>query len=360
MGRTTSGAATGGAGVLKAIRYLLRRALFWLILLSVLAGIGGSLGYLIMFRMPGTSWSGPLPPLTAEEEGVRDRLRAHIGKLATEIGPRNVYSKRQLAEAAGWIEGQLRGLGPDIAVLQEEFTVQKVPCRNLWIELGGAGGTGAGEIVVIGAHYDSVPLSPGANDNGTGVAALLEIARLLRGRPLARTVRLAAFVNEEPPWFQTDDMGSLVHARGCRARGEKIAAMISLETLGCYSDAPGSQSYPPPLNLIYPTTGNFIAFVGNVANRDLVRAALGSFRRNARFPSEGGAAPDWIPGVGWSDHWSFWQAGYPAIMVTDTAPFRYRQYHEAADTPDKVDHDRLARVVAGVAKVVEDLAGTVR
>jgi Zn-dependent M28 family amino/carboxypeptidase len=171
-----------------------------------------------------------------------------------------------------------------------------------------------------------------------------------------RTLRFVAFTDEEPPCFQTECMGSLASAKACKAKGEDIAAMISLETLGCYSEEEGSQSYPLPiLGFAYPSRGNFVAFVGNVASGGLVREAIGAFRETTAFPSEGAALPGWIPGVGWSDHWSFWQQGYPAIMVTDTAPFRYRHYHKASDTPDELDYERLARVVEGLTKVVEHL-----
>jgi Zn-dependent M28 family amino/carboxypeptidase len=200
--------------------------------------------------------------------------------------------------------------------------------------------------------------SPGANDNGSGAAATLALARRVAGRNLPRTVRLVAFVNEEAGAFKTEAMGSLVYARQCRERNEKIVAMLSLETIGYYSTEPNSQSYPlPGLGALYPTTGNFIAFVGNFGSRALVRDVVGSFRKHARFPSEGAALPSAVPGIDWSDHWSFWQNGYPALMVTDTAPFRYPYYHLAQDTPDKLDYDRMARVVAGLRYVIEELAG---
>jgi Zn-dependent M28 family amino/carboxypeptidase len=189
------------------------------------------------------------------------------------------------------------------------------------------------------------------------VAALLELARLFSRHSPERTVRLAAFVNEEPPFFQTDEMGSRVFARAARERGDNIVAFLALETIGCYSDEPDSQSYPPPFGQMYPDRGNFIAFVGNTASRSLVRRCVGSFRSHTAFPSEGIAAPGAVAGVGWSDHWAFWQEGYPGVMVTDTAPFRYAYYHDAYDTPDKIDYDRTARVVAGLHRVVADLAG---
>ena len=211
------------------------------------------------------------------------------------------------------------------------------------------------EIVVIGAHYDTVSGSPGANDNGSGVAALLALARRFAARPVARTLRFVAFVNEEQPYFQTYAMGSRVYARRCGQRREKVVAAVSLETIGYFSDAAGSQKYPPLLSAVYPTTGNFIGFVSDLRSLPLVDRVTAAFRRRARFPSEKGAMPSALPGVGWSDHWSFWQEGYPAVMVTDTAPYRYPHYHLASDTPDKIDYDRLARVVDGLVGVVGEL-----
>jgi Zn-dependent M28 family amino/carboxypeptidase len=218
------------------------------------------------------------------------------------------------------------------------------------------GTTKANEIIVIGAHYDSVRGTVGANDNASGTAAVLEMARLLKDKRLARTVRLVAFVNEEPPFFQTEHMGSLVYARLCKKRGDKVVAMFTPETIGFYDDRKGSQRYPAPFNLFYPSEGNFIAFVGNTSSRTLIARSLSSFRKHAQFPSQGAALPGSIQGIGWSDHWSFWQEGWPAFMVTDTAPFRYPHYHETTDTPDKVDYGRTARVVMGLTRVAEDLA----
>ena len=222
------------------------------------------------------------------------------------------------------------------------------------IEIGGAEPDRG--LVVVGAHYDSVDGSPGANDNGTGVAAVLELARILKDRRPRRSVRLVAFVNEEPPFYYTNAMGSRRYATRLAEAGETNVAMLSLETIGYYSDDPGSQHYPFPLSFFYPDTGNFIGFVGNLRSVALVRQAVKSFRGNASFPCEGLAAPGWLTGVGWSDHWSFWRVGVPAIMVTDTALFRYREYHTPADRTDVVDYERLARVVDGLVHVVVDLA----
>jgi Zn-dependent M28 family amino/carboxypeptidase len=302
--------------------------------------------------MPGKTHTGPLPPLTGEEALIRDRLSGHVWTLAGSIGERNLWHFDALGDAADYIEKTFAELGfrPE----DEPFESRGQTVRNIVAER--LGHSSPQEIVLVGAHYDSVLGSPGANDNGSGVAALLELARLLAGQELARTVRFVAFVNEEPPFSYTAEMGSLVHARAARARDDDIRAMLSLETIGHYSDEPGSQQYPFPLRWFYPRTANFVGFVGNLGSRRLVRDALSAFRRHASFPAEGAAVPERVPGVGWSDHWSFWQAGYRAIMVTDTAFYRYAHYHTEGDTPEKVDYERTARVVAGLAGVIAELA----
>jgi hypothetical protein len=301
-----------------------------------------------MILMPGRSHRGALPPLTAAQRELRDRLEAHVRRLAGEIGARNVGQPEALERSACWLEESLAGLGYAPGALR--FRCEDREVRNVEAERRGRDA----ELVIVGAHYDSVGACPGANDNATGVAAALELARRFRDRAPARTIRFVFFVNEEPPHFQTEMMGSLVYARRCRVRQERVAAMLSLETLGCYA---GRQRYPFPFSLFYPSEGNFVGFVGNLGSRALVRRAIGAFRRHAAFPSEGVAAPAWIPGIGWSDQWAFWEQGFPAVMVTDTAPYRYPHYHTLGDTPDRVDFEGLARVVDGLAAVVEELAG---
>jgi Zn-dependent M28 family amino/carboxypeptidase len=273
--------------------------------------------------------------------------------LAGEIGDRNTQRPAALARAADYIGRAVADAGYEVR--RQCYEVDGVRCTNLEAELAG-GGRSRG-VFVLGAHYDSVAGCPGANDNATGVAAVLALARRLRGRAFDGTVRFVLFANEEPPYFRTPLMGSYVYARNCRRRGDEIAGMMSLETIGFYSDAPGSQRYPFPLGAFYPAAGDFIAFVGNLSSRGLVRRVVGAFRARCRFPSEGAALPGFVPGVRWSDHWAFWKHGYRALMATDTAPFRYPWYHTPEDTPDKVDYDRTARVTEGLARVVEDLAG---
>ncbi len=305
-----------------------------------------------MTDMPGESFAGPAPPLSPEEALLRERLAGHVAMLAGEIGERNVWHPAALEAAAGYIEQTFRDLGYRVA--EQVYQAQGMEVRNLEAALEGA--SPAREIVVVGAHYDSVMGSPGANDNASGVAALLEIARLVAGHRPARSLRLVAFTNEESPFFRSSQMGSQVYARRCRERGEDIVAMLALETIGYYTDTPNSQHYPNPLyGLAYPHTGDFLAFVANLSSRRLLRRCLGSFRAHTAFPCQGVAAPGWLAGVHWSDHWSFWREGYPALMITDTALFRYPHYHAPTDTPGRLDYPGLARVTAGLARLVTEL-----
>jgi len=301
--------------------------------------------------MPGKNISSAAS-LMADDVHLRNELEADVEKLANEIGERNMIRYAQLKAAADFIEDSFSRAG--LQPRRDSYELNGRLCGNIEVQIHGV----RPEIVLVGAHYDSVFGAPGANDNGSGVAAVLALARRFSGRSFEKTLRFVAFVNEEPPFFQTSQMGSFVYAGRCIARNDNISAMISLETIGCFSDAPYSQTYPSPgLGVFYPRIGNFIGFVGNVRSRALLRRALSVFRQQQKLPSEGAALPGFIPGIGWSDHWSFWQQGYPAIMVTDTAPFRYRHYHEPTDTPDKLDYDRFALVVSGMEKVIAELAG---
>lgn len=308
--------------------------------------------FLWMTAVPGESWAGPLPPMTPAQTEIAGQLRADVAAIASE--PHNVAHPEALERAATYLEGRLQGLG--YQVQRQPFQAGGREVRNLEAVVEPA--NPAAETLVVGAHYDSYQNAPGANDNGSGVAGVLELARQLadmRGRAAIR-IRLVLFVNEEPPFFQTEQMGSLVYARHLAGSGEKVMGMLSLETLGYYSDAPGSQHYPFPLDLHYPDTGNFAAFVGTLSARGFVRRSIAAFRDAAPFPSEGGTAPGFVQGIEWSDHWSFGQVGIPAAMVTDTAPFRYPHYHSVADTPDKIDYGRLARVAEGLGRGIRGWA----
>jgi Zn-dependent M28 family amino/carboxypeptidase len=309
-----------------------------------------------LLLMPGKRFRGPLPAADDELCDLMESLRSDVRMLAEDIGPRNVsHAPEKLAIAEAFIAAEFEKAG--FKVERQIYEVFGVSCANLQVEIPGT--ESRNEIVVVGAHYDSVPDCPAANDNASGVAATLSLARTFARSQSARTLRFVAFVNEEAPYAHTHLMGSCVYAAGCRQRGENIKAMLSLETIGYYDRRRGSQSYPSPLGLLYPSTADFIAFVGNTRYGQLVRQVVGSFRRAERFPSIGGSLPDAISHIGRSDHWSFWQEGYPALMVTDTAPFRYAHYHQASDTADKLDFESLARVVRGLRQVVIDLTGIV-
>ena len=272
------------------------------------------------------------------------RLKAHVAVLAEQIGPRDVFVPEKLDAAADYICRFWEKVG--YKVNDQTFRVQDIACHNLAVEIPGE--SKPDEIVLVGAHYDTVSWSPGANDNGSAVAALLELSRLFSTKSTNRTLRFVAFANEEPPFFKTRSMGSLVYAKECRKRKENIVAMVCLETIGYYRDERKTQKYPFPLSSFYPDRGNFVAVVGNLRSKPLVRSFSRNFMEESDFLVECAAIFGFITGIDWSDHWSFWQCGYPAIMITDTALFRYPYYHSPEDTPDKLDYRSLARVTHGV------------
>lgn len=290
--------------------------------------------------------------MSASPEDLAERLRAHVETLAGTIGERNVFRPQALAAAHDYIEATWRAQG--YAVGAQEYEVHGVNCANL--EVSRAGGSRAGEIILLGAHYDSVRACPGANDNGSGVAALLEIARRFAALTPALTVRFVAFVNEEPPFFMTRRQGSAVYAKAARARGDDIKLMVSLETLGYYSDAPGSQRYPPLFRFLYPDRGNFLGLVSDLRSRRVMRRVAEVFRDHSDFPLQHTATLRWVPGVAWSDHLPFWRQGYPALMATDTAFYRYRYYHTAQDTPDKLTYPAFGQATEALGSCFAALA----
>lgn len=281
-----------------------------------------------------------------------NRLRIHVRVLAEDIGERNVFRPQALNAAADYIESEWQRQGYE--VLRQSYQANGVECANL--EVTRIGADKADEIILLGAHYDSVSGSPGADDNGSGVAALLELSRSFLAYKPSRTVRFVAFVNEEPPFFMRKKMGSMVYATAARARKDNIRLMVSLEMLGCYSDLPGSQRYPPLFRLFYPNQGNFIAFVANLRSRKIMRRTVQAFRNHSSFPAEHVATFAIVPGVAWSDHFSFWRRRYPALMVTDTAFYRYPYYHTAADTVEKINYEPFAQVTEGLFPTFLELA----
>ena len=284
---------------------------------------------------------------------TQQQLKLSVSVLTKDIGERNLTNYDSLNKAAKWIDRQLKKTGFHVSC--QTFQVHGLDCHNIIAEKKGT--TQPKKIIVIGAHYDSAENTPGANDNGSGVASLLVLANRFRNVQSDLTIRFVAFTNEEPPYFQREDqMGSWVYARACRKNSDDIVGVISLETMGYFTDEKNSQNYPAPIRDQYPTTGNFIGFVGDTKSRPFTRRCYQVFKDNSKVPIEVASLPGSIPGVGWSDHWSFWQEGYAGLMVTDTAPFRYPHYHRKSDTVDKLDFAKLAAIVDGLEIVIKTMA----
>lgn len=323
------------------------------VLFVVLAGV---LVWLASYttRMPGSSYRGPLPPLTQTQQEAAERMRADVVALVVDHPQRSYLAPAKYAAAAAFLRQRFVEIGLSADLETFAADMDGSIASNVVAQVTGT--THPERILIVGAHYDAHMGLPGADDNASGVAGVLELARRLVAQPAASTVRLVMFANEEPPFFMTGDMGSFVHAQGASDRGEALIGMISVEMIGYFDDTPGSQSYPPPLSLLYPDTGDFIAIVGDLGSRSMVREGVKLFREGVEFPSEGAAMPAGIPGIGYSDHWSFWQFGYPAIMLTDTSFYRNPYYHTAQDTPDTLDYERMARVIDGLEAIVRGLA----
>ncbi len=301
------------------------------------------------------------------QEYLAARLRRDVTALASEIGERNVWLPEQLAAAARYEEETLVALG--YPVRRQGFLAEGREVFNIVAELPGR--ERPDEIVIVGAHYDTrcgmrrmrstrrvpgLPGTPGANDNASGIAGVNALARHFATSSPARTLRFVAFVNEEHPFFQTPLMGSWVYARECRKRNERIAGMISLDTIGCFSDDPHSQHYPFPYNLFMPGTANFIGFVSNRRSRAWRESLAAEFRRATDFPLQTAGVPALVKRIGWSDDWAFWQEGYPALTVTDTAYLRSRRYHALDDTPEKLDYVKMAIVLEALIHAVSAIA----
>jgi len=307
------------------------------------------LGVMTFLTMAATA---PPLPLAA-------RLEQHVRQIASV--EHNTATMAALEKAAVYIETTLTADGYRVA--RQEYTADGHRVRNLEVSIANLlPGKPPDRIFIVGAHYDSARGAPGANDNASGTAAVIELAHMLRAvKPSAGTeLKFVFFVNEEPPYFLSDAMGSWQHASDLKTRTQPVEAALILETIGYYSQADGSQRYPPGLARFYPKSGNFIAFVGTLGSSALVRNTLAAFRAASSFPAEGLAAPAFVEGVTLSDHTSYNRHGYPALMITDTAFLRYPYYHTAQDTPDKLDYASMAHVVNGLSRVVEGMVAPKR
>jgi Zn-dependent M28 family amino/carboxypeptidase len=333
---------------------LIARLVFWG---SLVMAMAAAVSWMLM--MPGQSVSEPLAEPTPAERALARQLEADVSALADEIGERNMHTPDTMATTVAWIEQRLRDIGHEPQSLSYTLSGSGhagESAVNLVAEVTGT--EQPDQVVVIGAHYDTVPRSPGANDNASGVAVLLALAEAFVDQPQALTIRFVFFANEEPPFYLSEDMGSHAYAGMLRDKNTAVSAMIALDGLGYFSTEPGSQRFPAPgIGLAYPDRAEFIAFVTRMRNRSLLTRSLAAFREQASIPSEGAVLPSFLPGVGWSDHWSFWQHGYPALLVTDTLPFRDPDYHSPADTPERLDFQRMARVAVGLQSVLVALAG---
>ncbi|UCH96796.1 MAG: M28 family peptidase [Candidatus Aminicenantes bacterium] len=279
-------------------------------------------------------------------------LHQHIHYLSERIGSRSAFEYEKINAAKDYIERVLKDL-------RLEYTLQSYQYRgktysNIIVTRQGQGKSG--EVFIIGAHYDTVMGTPGADDNASAVAVLLELCRLLTDYQPSKTLKLIFFVLEEPPTFNTRHMGSYVYAKAAKDNKEKITGMISLEMVGYYNDKKGSQLYPLPLmSLFYPKTANFIGVVGDIKSRRLVKKVAHSIKKGSAIPVESLSTVKILPGVDFSDHGSFWKMGYPAVMITDTAFYRNPNYHSISDTIATLDFDKMVELLPGLRQVVLDL-----
>lgn len=305
--------------------------------------IASGLFWITQPMFPGSPKATPAVDPVALEADVRHLVEAFPGRSETR--------PEVLRAASDWIAQVLREAGGRAAF--QEYAVGDRGYRNVRAFFGPE----AGARLVVGAHYDACRGLPGADDNASGVAGLLALARSFRERPPAGPVELVAYTLEEPPHFRQSTMGSARHAAALRAEGAEVKAMLCLEMLGTYNDAPGSQRYPVPgLGLLYPDRGDFLVVVGDLASPRLVRKVKGAMAAASPLPVRSINAPSFVTGVDFSDHRSYWAAGIPAVMVTDTAFFRNPRYHTANDTPDMLDYPRMAQGLQGIRAAVDRLA----
>jgi hypothetical protein len=274
-------------------------------------------------------------------------LQKHVGVLSTDYANRSFEKMERLNGAAQYLEVQFLALG--LTVESQRFKVDEDSFRNLIVRMG----PDTPDVMVIGAHYDVAGEQPGADDNASGVAGLLELARLLKDAKLTQRVELVAYSNEEPPFFRTESMGSAVHAKAIKASGKRVSLMLSLECIGYFSDAPGSQTHPISLlNAIYPTVGNFIALVGYYADGEMARNVKTAMMSATDLPVHSISAPSFVVGIDFSDHLNYASEGFVGMMVTDTAFYRNKAYHTPQDTADRLDYVRMGKVVDGVHRAV--------
>jgi Zn-dependent M28 family amino/carboxypeptidase len=291
--------------------------------------------------------ASPLP----EAKDLSVKLRIHVETLVKNFYPRDYSNVANLNQTADYIRNQLVSATSDVSF--QDYVVDAKTYRNVVAKFGPE----TDDIIVIGAHYDVFGKLPGADDNASGIAGLIELAHLLRDAKLDKRVELVAYTLEEPPYFRTNNMGSAVHARALKAANKRVPLMLSLECIGYFSDEPNSQDLPSPImKLMYPTTGNFIALVGHYRDGALSKRVKGVMAGATTLPVYSINAPTIVTGIDFSDHLNYWNEGFVGMMITDTAFMRNKNYHTNSDTPEKLDYRRMAQVVQAVAKVVTNEA----
>ena len=275
-------------------------------------------------------------------------LQKHVKYLSVDVYPRSFDFPEHLNAAADYIKNDLTAVG--IVVEEQKYLVQGVPYRNLIARFGPADG----KVLVMGAHYDSHGDTPGADDNASGVAGLLELAKLLQKSPPSRPVELVFYTLEEPPYFRTENMGSAVHSRSLVESKRPVDMMISVEMIGYFTDAPDSQSFPlSAMKLVYPTQGNFIAVVGRYKDMVATRRVKSALKGVDGLPVRSINAPALVTGIDFSDHLNYWAQGFSAVMVTDTSFYRNHEYHRSGDTYERLNYPRMAQVVQGLYQLAQ-------
>jgi Zn-dependent M28 family amino/carboxypeptidase len=321
---------------------------------GILALIIFALAVFIVLRLSTFGWqygSNLNMETKTKDNELTVRLKQHVYKLSHEIGDRSIFNYEKLKEAENYISQQFQSFGYSVEL--QEYALYGNRVRNIIATK--LGHKKPQEIIILGAHYDTC-FNPGADDNASAISGLLEVARFLYDKPTSRTIKFISFVNEEPPFFKSEDMGSRVYVREAKEKELDIKTVIILEMIGYYSDRPNSQRYPPILGMFYPNKANFIAVVGRFGLARLIREIVIDFKKATNFPIESVVTFGFITGVDFSDHWSFWKDGYPAVMITDTAFYRYPPYHTQSDTYEKLNYAGIREVTKGISSVLIELA----
>jgi len=318
-----------------------------MVMMKIILTIIFIIGIFFILRSSTIGWRAGKDFFKENNKQLAEKLKQHVFVLSHQIGDRSIFAYDKLNKAADYITKQFKDYGYQVEF--QTYQVQGKTVKNIIATK--LGRKNPDEIVIVGAHYDTC-YNPGADDNASSVASLLELAKLIAEQPVARTIKFIAFVNEEPPFHRTKNMGSVVYAKRAKQEKENIKGVIILESIGFYSNKPKSQRYPPIFGFFYPNKGNFIAVVGNFRSKSLVKKVTAIFKQHSSLPIESFTTFGFVPGVTWSDHWAFWKQGYLAVMLTDTAFYRNPNYHKQSDTYETLDYKSMAEMVKGLTSVL--------